>query len=139
MKVNVFKNLLSLLIVCGVFASSMVMASPDNKTTVKAREAVKNAAPHDWHTLAKSAQKCIKKGTNLQEALEWIEASLAIHEASYNTEVLGDYYAYNQLPGKAMAQYSKALRMAYDDKDEETVTDLQLKIAEVKNMTLGDY
>ena len=77
-----------------------------DKTSDKARTAVENAAPDDWKTYAKSAQKCIRKKVNLKEAATWIDKSLSIKETAYNLEVKGDYYAAMNLPEKAIEMYS---------------------------------
>ena len=82
-----------------------------DKTTQRAREAVENAAPDDWYTLAKAAEKCIAKKVNLQEAAEWLNKSLAIHESAFNLKVKGDYYVHNKLPKKALEYYSKSIRV----------------------------
>ncbi|WKN33601.1 hypothetical protein PZB74_09695 [Porifericola rhodea] len=82
-----------------------------DKTTEKARQAVNSASPDDWHTYAISAEKCIKKNVNLKEASEWIKKSVEIKETSYNLKVLGDYYAKNKLPQKAVEAYSKSIRL----------------------------
>ncbi len=82
-----------------------------DKTTQRAREAVENAAPDDWYTLAKAAEKCIAKKVNLKEAAEWLNKSLAIHESAFNLKVKGDYYVHNLLPKKALEYYSKSIRV----------------------------
>ncbi|MEM6840793.1 MAG: hypothetical protein AAF632_01095 [Bacteroidota bacterium] len=82
-----------------------------DKTTQRAREAVENAAPDDWYTLAKAAEKCIAKKVNLKEAAEWLNKSLAIHESAFNLKVKGDYYVHNKLPEKALEYYSKSIRV----------------------------
>nr|WKN38020.1 hypothetical protein K4G66_04770 [Tunicatimonas sp. TK19036] len=97
---------LLLTISTGAFANNNT-----DKTTQRAREAVENAAPDDWYTLAKAAEKCIDKGVNLKEAAEWLNKSLAIHEAAYNLGIKGDYYVMNKLPEKALEYYSKSIRV----------------------------
>lgn len=97
---------LLLTISVGAFANNNT-----DKTTQRARESVENAAPDDWYTLAKAAQKCITKGVNLKEAAEWLNKSLAIHEGAYNLKVKGDYYVQNKLPEKALEYYGKSIRV----------------------------
>ena len=82
----------------------------NEKVVEKARYAVEQAAPDDWHTLAQSAEKCIRKGVNLKEAVAWLEQSLRIKRTDYNLEVQGDYFAQNQLPTKAICAYAESYR-----------------------------
>ncbi len=94
-----------------VSASSFAKNDRTDKTTEKAREAVQNASPDDWYTMAKSAKKCIDKGVNLKEASQWLDQSLAIKETSFNLKVKGDYYIQSKLPEKALEYYSKSIRV----------------------------
>lgn len=99
-----------------------------DKTTQRARESVENAAPDDWYTLAKSAQKCIEKGVNLKEAAEWLNKSLAIHESAFNLKVKGDYYVQNKLPEKALEYFSKSIRVGKMEDPSYMDADTQDKI-----------
>jgi hypothetical protein len=90
----------------GLFATERT-----DRTTERARQAVKEASPDDWHTLAKSAERCIVKGVNLKEAAAWLEQSLTIKETPYNLRVQGDYYVKNRLPEQALESYSKSIRV----------------------------
>src|SRR5690606_32720648 len=81
----------------------------EDKITLKMRKSVSKASPDDWHTLAMAAEKCIKKGVNLAEAVEWLDKSIAIRETAYNLTVKGDYYKANRLPDKALEYYVKAI------------------------------
>ena len=95
-----------------VSSTSFVQASNrSDKVVEKAREAVENASPDDWEVLAKAAKMCIDKNVNLKEASEWIDKSVSIKETSFNTKVLGDYYALSNLPEKAVEFYSKSIRL----------------------------
>ena len=99
-----------------------------DKTTQRAREAVESAAPDDWFTLAKAAQKCIDKGVNLKEAADWLNKSLAIHESAFNLKVKGDYYVHNNLPEKALEYYSKSIRVGKMEDPSYMDADTQDKI-----------
>lgn len=99
-----------------------------DKTTQRAREAVENASPDDWYTLAKAAQKCISKGVNMKEAAEWLNKSLAIHESAFNLKVKGDYYVHNKLPEKALEYYSKSIRVGKMEDPSYMDADTQEKI-----------
>ena len=93
-----------------LFSQLSVAGNVSEKVVEKARYAVEQAAPHDWETLAKSAEKCIRRGVNLKEAVAWLEQSVEIKRTSYNLEVLGDYYAKNHLPKKAIGAYAESFR-----------------------------
>lgn len=99
-----------------------------DKTTEKAREAVQNASPDDWYTLAKSAEKCIDKGVNLKEAIQWLDQSLAIKETPFNLKVKGDYYVQSRLPEKALEYYSKSIRVGKLDDPSYMDAETQEKI-----------
>lgn len=105
---------LMMLALASVFMSAGIYAAPNdpnNKTTEKARVAVEEAAPDDWHTYAESAEKCMRKKVNLAEAKQWLDKSLEIRQDPYNLAVMGDYYKMNQLPEKALEYYVKSLRL----------------------------
>lgn len=106
----------------------------DDKAILKAREAVQNASPDDWHTLAKSAEKCLTKKANLREANEWIEKSIEIKPTVYNLGLKGDYYVLNQLPEKALEYYVKAMTTAKSEDVNSDISDIQKKIAEITNI-----
>ena len=100
-----------------VFVSASVYAAPgtaENKTVEKARLAVEEAAPDDWHTYAESAEKCMRKKVNLKEAKVWLDKSLNIKETPYNLAIMGDYYNMNDLPEKALEYYVKSLRVGLE-------------------------
>ena len=105
---NLFRT--SLLGIALLFSQLSVAGNVSEKVVEKARYAVEQAAPHDWETLAKSAEKCIRRGINLKEAVAWLEQSVEIKRTSYNLEVLGDYYAKNHLPKKAINVYAESFR-----------------------------
>ena len=84
-----------------VLSSSVCFAKVVDRTTEKTRDAVEQASPHDWYTLALSAEKCFKKKVNLKQASEWLDQSIEIAEKPFNLELKGDYYMDNKLPDKA--------------------------------------
>ena len=107
-----------------VSSVSFVQAGSNaDKIIEKARATVESASPDDWQALAKSAKMCIDKNVNLKEAAEWIEKSVSIKETTFNTKVMGDYYALSNLPEKAVEYYSKSIRIGkledadYQDED----------------------
>jgi tetratricopeptide (TPR) repeat protein len=114
-----------------VFSSSMSFAKVDDRTTEKAREAVENASPHDWYTLAVSAEKCFKKKVNLRQASEWLDQSLEIAEAPFNLQLKGDYYLDNRLPDKALEYYVRAMNVMKENDGEADVSGIQKKISKI--------
>lgn len=105
------------MVMAALFVSGTALArdSGDNesRTAEKAREAVDNAGPDDWHTLASAAEKCIKKNVNLAEAKAWLEKSIEIRRAPYNLAVMGDYFMLNQIPEKGLEYYVASLRVGF--------------------------
>ncbi len=104
--------LATLFLSVGTFAGNK---TDNNKTTIKARQAVEEAAPDDWYTFANSADRCIRKKVNLAEAKTWLQKSLDIKETPYNLAVMGDYYNLNNLPEKALDYYVKSLRVGLQE------------------------
>ncbi|UII22474.1 hypothetical protein [Fulvivirga ligni] len=129
------KNLVktSLFAFIAVFmASTFTMAANPDKTTEKARTAVSNAAPDDWHTLAESAQMCIKKGVNLKEAKQWLDTSLQIKKSAFGKEVAGDYYLSNKLYEKAINSYVESMKLIKEKDFYADTDDIQKKIDKAK-------
>ena len=107
----IFTRILFVILVVGSTAGSSFAVPRADKVTQKAREAVANASPDDWYTLAESAKKCMDNGVNLKEAAVWLDQSIAIKETSYNLKLKGDYYLSNRLPERALDYYSKSIRV----------------------------
>lgn len=105
--------LAALFISAGTYAGEK--GTENNKTTEKARQAVEEAAPDDWYTYAKSAERCIRKKVNLAEAKGWLERSLEIKETPFNLAVMGDYYQLNNIPETALEYYVKSLRVGLEE------------------------
>ena len=110
------------------------VAFADDRTTEKTRDAVENASPDDWYTLAISAEKCFKKKVNLKQASEWLDQSLEIAEMPFNLELKGDYYISNRLPDKALEYYVRAMNTLKEKDGESDITQLQKKIAKITNI-----
>ena len=122
-----------------LFLSTSVMATAlkvddkkNNKIVLKARAAVEEASPDDWHTLAESADKMFQKKLNLKEAASWIDRSLEIKETAYNLEVKGDYYVINKLPEEALKYYVKSIALGQRDASFNAGR-VQDKIMKIKN------
>ncbi len=137
---NVF---VSTLLYTTVFVSQISFASNiSEKVVEKARYAVEQAAPDDWYTLAKSAEKCIRKGVNLKEAAAWLNQSIRIKRTPYNLEVQGDYFASNQLPIKAIRAYAESHRIALlvnpKDKDREVCLKIRQQVTKSGGLFKGE-
>ena len=109
-------------------------AKVDDRTTEKTREAVDSASPHDWYTLAISAEKCFKKKVNLKQAAEWLDQSIAIAETPFNLELKADYFLKNKLPDKALEYYVRAMNTIKEKDGEGQVSHLQKKISNIINI-----
>jgi hypothetical protein len=117
-----------------ILTGSISFAKVDDRTTEKTREAVENASPHDWYTLATSAEKCFKKKVNLKQASEWLDQSLEIAETPFNLELKGDYFIENQLPDRALEYYVRAMSVMKEKDGEADVVQLQKKISKIINI-----
>ena len=117
-----------------VLSGSMAFAKIDDRTTEKTRDAVENASPHDWYTLAIRAEKCFKKKVNLKEASEWLDQSLEIAKTPFNLELKGDYYNDNRLPDKALEYYVQAMNVLKENDGEADVSKIQKKVSTIINI-----
>ncbi len=128
---SISTRFLLVILLVGSVVSSSLAGNRIDKTTQKAREAVEQAAPDDWHTLAQSAERCLLKGVNMKEVAVWLDESLAIQETAYNLRLKGDYYMSNQLPEKALACYSKSIRVGKLHDESYMDADTQQKIVSI--------
>ena len=131
MKFKSIKTSLVATLVILVLSGSISLAKVDDKTTEKTREAVDNASPHDWYTLALSAEKCFKKKVNLKQASEWLDQSLDIAETPFNLELKGDYYIENRLPDRALEYYVRAMNVMKEKNGDADVSNIQKKISKI--------
>lgn len=134
MKIETLARSFALAGVLSILAVSLSFARVDDKTTEKTREAVENAGPHDWYTLAVSAEKCFKKMVNLKEASKWLDQSLEIAETPFNLELKGDYYVDNRLPDKGMEYYVRAMNNLKENDGDSDISHLQKKISKIINI-----
>jgi len=134
MKYQKLKTMFAASMAFVVLSGSIAIARTDDRTTEKTREAVENASPHDWYTLALSAEKCFKKKVNLKQAFEWLDQSLEIAKTPFNLELKGDYYHENQLPDKALEYYVRAMNTIKENDGEGDVTHIQKKIFKIINI-----
>lgn len=129
-------GLLSIALMSFTFSNPVSVEDKDgeekaDKVTIKARELVNEAAPDDWMTYAKAAEKCINKGVNLKEAAQWLDTSIDIKETAYNLELKGDYYVRNNLPDKALEYYVKTLKVGKEQDFNFDARGIQKKIADI--------
>ncbi len=103
----------------------------DDKVTVKAREMVAKASPDDWQTYAKAAAKCVGRNKNMQEAIQWIDKSIAIQPTSMNYSVKGDYFLKNNQKDEAIKWYIKALDLGRSELGFQA-EDLQSKLKDLR-------
>lgn len=134
MKYQSLKSILATVMAFVVLSGSMAFAKIDDRTTEKTRDAVENASPHDWYTLAISAEKCFKKKVNLKEASEWLDQSLEIAKTPFNLELKGDYYNDNRIPDKALEYYIQAMSAMKENDGEADITKIQKKVSMIINL-----
>ncbi|MCK5210844.1 MAG: hypothetical protein KAQ79_22595, partial [Cyclobacteriaceae bacterium] len=134
MNYRTLKSTLTATMAFVILSSSVTFARLDDRTTYKTRDAVENASPDDWYTLAISAEKCFKKKVNLKEASEWLDQSLEIAETPFNLELKGDYYNNNRLPDKALEYYVRTMNKIKENDGDADVTHIQKKIAKITNI-----
>ena len=134
MNAQKLKRTFTLALVFALFSSLVTFAKSADRTTEKTREAVEHASPHDWYTLALSAEKCFKKKVNLKQASKWLDQSLEIAEKPFNLELKGDYFMDNKLPDKALEYYVRAMNTIKEKDGEGEVTHLQKKISKIINI-----
>jgi hypothetical protein len=134
MKFKTIKTSVSFALTMVVLASSFAFGRVEDRTTEKTREAVENASPHDWYTLATSAEKCFKKKVNLKQASDWLDQSLAIAQTPFNLELKGDYFIDNKLPNRALDYYVRAMNAMKESDGKADITKLQKKISKIINI-----
>lgn len=115
-----------------ILQTSVFADIPENKSVEKAKEAVENASPDDWQLLAKQAKVLLRKKKDLGTAKEWIEKSIAINVDVSNLELMGDYYALNNLPAKALDYYSQCSELMRQNDQSADVSYYQNKIWDLK-------
>ena len=86
------KSLLAVLVLLSALVVNAHIYDGKDKILNKARKAVASNFDNSWKVFAQSASMIIDKGVALEEAREWLEASLKIQKTPFNLEVMGDYY-----------------------------------------------
>lgn len=129
---NNIKKISLLTLVFGLILSTSSFAATDNKSVEKAKAAVENGAPDDWQLLAKQAKVLLRKNKDLGTAKAWLEKSIAIKRDVSNLELMGDYYAKNDLPAQALDYYSQCSELMRQSDQSADVSYYQNKIWELK-------
>lgn len=120
----------------GILALSTVLIftaeASDSNAVKKAKEAVEEAKPYDWKTLAESAAVCFKKNENTTEALNWINKSIEINKDPINLEIKADYYAAINEKKQALSLYAEAINTGKNQNFDFDSSKLQAKIWELR-------
>lgn len=103
-----------------------------DKTTTKARAKLESKADPSWKDYCKSAQMCIKKKTNLEEAQSWLERSILMDKNPDNLEAMGDYYLANNDKRKAADYYLESLKAGVLDNPNYQDQNLQKKLTDLQ-------
>jgi len=124
---KIFQKTIAMIALAAIVSFS-AQAAPESNAVKKAKEAVEEAAPYDWKTLASSAEICFKKKENTELALEWINKSIEINKDPKNLEIKADYFASIGEKSKALALYSEAINTGKEQNFWFDSSDLQDKI-----------
>lgn len=111
-----------------VFSLTSLAGPGQSNAVKKAIEAVNEAEPYDWKTLAESAKVCFKKGENVEQALQWIDKSIEINKDPMNLEIKGDYYSATGAKEEALKLYSEAITVGKAQNFWYDTSELQSKI-----------
>jgi predicted negative regulator of RcsB-dependent stress response len=103
-----------------------------DKTATKARAKLESKADPSWKDYCKSAQMCIKKNTNLDEAQSWLEKSIEMDRNPDNLEAMGDYYLANNDKRKAADYYLESLKAGVLDNPNYQDQNLQKKLTDLQ-------
>ena len=125
---NSVKTLALILVALFTLSSSTYASPSSDKAVEKAQSVVDDASPDDWKTLATQANVLLRKKKGLSEAKSWLEQSIDIHEAPYNLEIMGDYYAMNNLPDQAKQYYIRSINKMMEKDITANAKELQNKI-----------
>ena len=103
-----------------------------DKTTTKARAKLENKENPGWKDYAKSANMCIKKNTNLDEAHGWLEKSIELDKNPDNLEAMGDYYLASNDKRKAADYYLESLKAGVMENPNYQDESLQKKLTKLQ-------
>ncbi|WP_114782612.1 DUF2911 domain-containing protein [Botryobacter ruber] len=83
----------------------------EKKALANIHKALAEAAPDDWYIWAQSAEYMMQRKEYHNDALKWINKSIAIKENFYNSWIKARLYAYNKEFQEAAALTAKAMQL----------------------------
>jgi Tfp pilus assembly protein PilF len=116
-----------------VFAGSKGDNSSNEALFMKVKAKAESVKSGDWKSLAKCAKTLLDNKIKREEALKWINESIAIDRNYRNLTLLGDYYRMHFEINKAYESYVQALLSAKKAGKERLVPQIQWKIC----LTMG--
>lgn len=122
------KSLLAVLVLLSAIVVNAHVYDSKDKVLNKARKAVASNFDNSWKVFAQSASMIIEKDIALEEAKEWLEASLKIQKTSFNLEVMGDYYLATGDKETAIKYYYESLLLLKETALNPDTGQLQAKI-----------
>ncbi|RAU83477.1 DUF2911 domain-containing protein [Pontibacter arcticus] len=90
----------------------------EKKALANIKQAIAKAKPDDWYTLAQCAEYMLPRKQHHQEALEWINKSIAIKETFLNNWIKARLYAQNNEFQMAATLTAKAIALGSTDPEE---------------------
>ncbi len=122
------KSLLAVLVLLSAIVVNAHVYTGKDKVLNKARKAVASNFDNSWKVFAHSASLIIAEDIALEEAKEWLEASLKIQKTSFNLEVMGDYYFTMGDKKSAIKYYHESLLLLKETTLNPDTGQLQAKI-----------
>jgi tetratricopeptide (TPR) repeat protein len=89
-----------------------IQVDVQTKALANARAAVAKAKPDDWRPFFSAANYCMQNNINHEEALEWIDQSIAANENFFNVSVKARLLAQVGRTADAIATAEKAMKIA---------------------------
>ena len=122
------KSLLAVLVLLSAIVVNANVYVGKDKVLNKARKAVAGNYDNSWKVFAQSASMIIEQEVALEEAKEWLEASLQIQKTPFNLEVMGDYYFATGDKESAIEYYYESLLLLKETALDPDTGNLQAKI-----------
>ena len=122
------RSLMAVLVILSALVASAHTYDGKDRVLDKARKAVASNFDNNWKVFAKSASLVIGEGVGLEEAKEWLEASLSVQKTPFNLEVMGDYYFAIGDRNAAVKYYHQSLLLLKENNLNPDTGNLQVKI-----------
>lgn len=122
------KSLVAVLVLLSAIVVNAEVYVGKDKVLNKARKAVASNFDNSWKVFAQSASMVIEEDIALEEAKEWLEASLKIQKTPFNLEVMGDYYFAIGDKKSAIKYYYEGLLLLKENTLDPDTGKLQAKI-----------